>query len=137
MGELAFEKKEVRKAVNKNKLVGKKFRLIEETKNLILDLDNILKNCPRSEYNIKEVIENDVITMFDYQLQANRCDSKKEKLKYINKIKAKLDSLDFHFERLYIKGIITKKKQESIVRRLLLITKLATGWFKTINGEGS
>ena len=75
-----------------------KFLIVKYMKKFILDLDDLLNNCPKKDYCNKDLIYN-----------SNYIDVDNRKNIQIM-ILSKINMLDFYIERLYLKKYISQKQ---------------------------
>lgn len=104
-----------------------KLLIIDKFKRTILYIDKFLDNFPNRYMEIKwniskyldEVLECMYLANNDYDKDMNK-----------NLCIIKIEMIDFYMMKSYKKGIISKKKYESISKHLIEIVKMIYGWKK-------
>ena len=105
-----------------------RFQLVLEVKSFIFSIDSLLINFPRKDRELKNRIINDCYDILEYIYLANYKESGRREIQ--EKILAKLNMLDFYFEKSYKCGYISNKVCQNKCNHLLKINKMVRGWIK-------
>lgn len=93
----------------------------------ILSLDKYLDNFPRKERELKNKIINNSFEILELIYLTNLIDNKECNQK---KIIAKLNVLDFCFEKSFKNKYLSEKQFNKVVNDLTKISKMVFGWMK-------
>lgn len=104
-----------------------------KVKKTIIYVEKILDNYPHKNIEIKSHISKGMYEMLEHIYLANNGFSRLENQ---NLCIVKLQLVDFYLMLSYKKGVIGKKKYESIAGHLLEIKKMLCGWKKADEKEG-
>lgn len=105
-----------------------KFKIVNNVKDFIKNIDKIIINYPRSEFNLKNRIENTSYDLLELIYLGNSCEDKD----YIQRqIVSKISMLDFYIEISYDKKCISLKKLNLLSSKLDIIRKMIYGWIKS------
>ena len=86
-----------------------KFLIVKYMKKFILDLDDLLNNCPKKDYCNKDLIYKESLNILELIYNSNYIDVDNRKNIQIM-ILSKINMLDFYIERLYLKKYISQKQ---------------------------
>ena len=110
-----------------------KFKVIQKVREFIIYVDKDLENFPRKYYEIKTKIRQDSYEILEILYEANITYDKEERKRLLQKVVAKIKTIDFLIDFSREKELISNKKFLKIGLRLDDISRFITGWYKTIN----
>lgn len=107
------------------------FKIMKNTKVLVIDVVAFSKNFPKSEAVLKKKLQEELfnlIKLLNFYI-VNRTSSRIRE-KYIKDFIVSLSMVDFYFEYLYSHRIISFNKYNALVELVITIRKLAYGVLK-------
>lgn len=110
---------------------NERFKIANETKKLIIDLNTLLENIPRKDLYNRDRIRDDATKILKYIYHANLIKDKTRRREYQEKIIVNIRLLDFYLERAYILKYISQKQLYIYSRKLEVISKMVYGWVKS------
>ena len=109
-----------------------KFQVINYIRKLILQIDDELKNFPKKDIELKNRIRNISYDILELSYEANNTSDKNNKKNILEKIIAKIKTLDFLLNLCYDKMIINNKRYIKFGEKIDDIIKYTIGWIKSI-----
>jgi len=110
----------------------KKFKVIQYTREFIIEIEKELENYPKKDIEIKSKIRNNSFELLEILYEANTTigvnNPKKELLE---KAIAKVKIIDFLINLSYDKNLINNRKYARLGEKLDNIIKYIVGWAKT------
>lgn len=105
-----------------------KFLVIDNTRTLILNIEIELENFPKKDIEIKNRLRNNAYDLLELEYEANETKNLKLKAELLDKIKAKIKTIDFLLNMSLDKKLITERKYLKLGRNMEDILKFSTGW---------
>ena len=102
-----------------------KMLIITRIKKTIEYSNKILENFPTRDIELKRRIIDGLYNLLEYCYLANY---NIDKIKYQNYSLVKISMIDYYFKISYKKGILSKRKFETLANHLLEINKMITAW---------
>lgn len=112
-----------------------KFKVIDFTRELMINIDKNLDNFPRKDIEIKNRIRNVSYDLLEISYEANTTDNNELKINLIDKAIAKIKILDFLLNLSYDKQIINNKRYLKFGESIDRIIKYLVGWKKSISSS--
>ena len=109
--------------------MNEKFKVARYIKDFILELENIIINYPRREYELRNRLVYDSYNLLELVYEANYLEKEK---RYEIQIKSlmKINLIDFYLESSYKKRIISEKQSIKMSNKLLNINKMIYKWIQ-------
>ena len=104
------------------------FLIAKHSKELFVNLYDLLANVPKRDYFIKDEINNSMLLLIKYVYEINFLAA--ERLEVVAKLKTQISLLDFYLGILYNKKYISEKQYEKQISKLTEITKMVTVWIR-------
>ena len=110
-----------------------KFKVIQYTKEFIIEIEKQLENFPRKDIEIKSKIRNNSFELLEILYEANTTiGENRPKKELLEKAIAKLKIIDFLINLSYDKNLINNRKYVRLGEKLDNIIKYIVGWAKTL-----
>lgn len=109
-----------------------KFKVIQYTREFIIEIEKELENFPRKDIEIKSKIRNNSFELLEILYEANTIiGENRPKKELLEKAIAKVKIIDFLINISYDKNLINNKKYIRLGEKLDNIIKYIVGWIKT------
>ena len=105
-----------------------KFKVVINIKDFINYIDTILINYPRSEYILKNRLENTSYDLLELVYLGNLME---DRIDIQKKIICKISMLDYYLEVSYKNKCISLRKLNNASKKLDVIRKMVYGWIKS------
>ena len=105
-----------------------RFIVLNETKNFVGFMNEIIVNYPKKSYVLRDKIEKTSYEVLELVYYTNMITNR---LDYQKRILAKISVLDYYLELSYAKKFISLKKMNQGSRMLENIRKLMYGWIQS------
>ena len=109
-----------------------KFKVIDSTRQFIIECTKRLENFPKKEIEISSKIKKNSYDMLEIAYYANSIEDIQNKVIQINLLLAKAKVIDFLLEVAVDIDCLTKKQYIKLANRLGDIEKFSTGWLARI-----
>lgn len=109
-----------------------KFKVIDSTRQFIIECTKRLENFPKKEIEISSKIKKNSYDMLEIAYYANSIEDIQNKIIQINLLLAKAKVIDFLLEVAVDVYCLTKKQYIKLANRLADIEKFSTGWLARI-----
>ena len=112
-----------------------KFKVIDSTRQFIIECTKRLENFPKKDIEIKNRIRNSSYDLLELAYEANTTEDDEIKISIINKCIAKAKIIDFLVNLSYEKQIINNKRYIKFGESIDEIIKYLVGWKKSIKNQ--
>lgn len=109
-----------------------KFKIIQFIRELLVQIDKELDNFPKKDIEIKNRIRNNSYDLLEIAYDANTTSNDTRRIELLERMLAKIKTVDFLLNLSYDKQLITNKKYLKFGLKMDDIVKYASGWLKKI-----